>query len=235
MIAIKIKVNTSDLSISKTKELIFDYQAISFSTQIKLLPNQHYFLLGVTATGKYTFLEAIHYAALSKGLSSVFVLQEPYLFNQSLGQNLFLNIDLTAENKELAISLLHLFELDSLAGNSEELLELAVGEKGKKLSGGQVKRLHMIRSLLFDYDLILWDDPFSALDVMTEKKVLTELTGNFDKYFKNKILILTTHRQSTLKYFNNSIFCTREELLMGNLTEPNFKSKVDNFFKSQKS
>ena len=40
-----------------------------------------------------------------------------------------------------------------------------VGEKGRKLSGGQRSRVALARAIYEDADLYLLDDPFSAIDV----------------------------------------------------------------------
>lgn len=223
----------SKFKTNQDQEYIFDYKTKYWNQEIKFSKNNQYLLIGATASGKSTFLESIHFNALASGLSSVLVPQEPYLFNQTLEQNLFLNHVVTDEKRTLANSLLKLFDLNDLASTEQDLLQLEVGEKGKKLSGGQVKRVHMIRSLLFDYDLILWDDPFSALDVITERKILLELTTNHN-FLKDKILLLTTQRQSTLKYFQKAYFCTRDSIVFGSLSDQVFKEKVDLFFKNLK-
>lgn len=222
--------NGSKVEINNDKGLLFHYKAKSFDQQIILPISTQYLMIGSTASGKSTFLESLHYTSLKENVSSVYVPQDPYLFNQTLGNNLFLNLEMNNESIQKALKLIDVFELRTLCNSQEDILSLLVGEKGKKLSGGQVKRLHMVRSLLFDYELILWDDPFSALDVLTEKRILTELFTNFSTYFAGKIFMLTTHRRSTVKYFNEIIVCTRQGIELGKITDPLMKIKMDNFF-----
>jgi ATP-binding cassette subfamily B multidrug efflux pump len=221
----------SNIGVNNHSTLSFNLVNQNLNQNINLQIGGHYLLIGATASGKTTFLETLHYAALNQKMSSILVPQDPYLFNQNIEENLFLHIPMNKDLKLKALHLLKVFDLQDIASSDEELLSLAVGEKGKKLSGGQVKRLHMIRSLLFDYDLIIWDDPFSALDVITEKKILTEILIHNPTYLEGKMLLLTTHRMSTVKYFNSLIYCTRQEIQLGPMSDSHLKNKVDEFFK----
>ena len=58
---------------------------------------------------------------------------------------------------------------------SRELLILPLGENGKRLSGGQIKRMCLIRTLMGNAKFIIWDDPFSSVDLILEKKIMDEL------------------------------------------------------------
>ena len=46
-----------------------------------------------------------------------------------------------------------------------------IGERGVTLSGGQKARLSLARAVYQDSDMILMDDPISALDADVRKKV----------------------------------------------------------------
>jgi len=65
-----------------------------------------------------------------------------------------------------------------------------IGEKGINLSGGQKARLSLARAVYADKDLILLDDPISALDANVKKKIFKNLLLN---HLKNKTRILVTH------------------------------------------
>jgi ATP-binding cassette subfamily B multidrug efflux pump len=194
-----------------------------------------YVFFGPTAIGKSYYFERLHASALNSNVRSVLVSQEPYLFDQTLRDNLFLYKNATEEELSRARLLLKVFELDDLAQSHEDLLMLHVGEKGKKLSGGQVKRLHMVRSLLFDYELLLWDDPFSAVDVISEKNILKRLFSTESEFLKGKVLILSTHRYSTVKNFSKAMLCTKEKIIFGSLDSQEFVERVSLFFKINKS
>ena len=46
-----------------------------------------------------------------------------------------------------------------------------IGEKGINLSGGQKARLSLARAVYANKDIVLMDDPISALDPNTRKKI----------------------------------------------------------------
>ena len=69
-----------------------------------------------------------------------------------------------------------------------------VGERGAKLSGGQIQRLGLARALYKDAEVIIFDEATSSLDYETEKLVIDEL-NHLDK---NLTIIIVTHRLNTL-------------------------------------
>jgi ATP-binding cassette subfamily C (CFTR/MRP) protein 4 len=46
-----------------------------------------------------------------------------------------------------------------------------IGERGVNLSGGQKARVSLARAVYADRDIILMDDPISALDANVRKKI----------------------------------------------------------------
>ena len=71
------------------------------------------------------------------------------------------------------------------AGDSTE-----IGEKGINLSGGQKARVSLARAVYSEAEIILMDDPISALDANAKKKIFKEV---FQGLLKNKTRILVTH------------------------------------------
>ena len=65
-----------------------------------------------------------------------------------------------------------------------------IGEKGTTLSGGQKLRVSLARALYADRDLIILDDPLSALDAHVGKFIFKE---TICKLLKDKTRILVTH------------------------------------------
>lgn len=191
-------------------------------------------LIGDTGIGKSYVLENYCDYLKTKGVSFSFIQQEPFLYNDSVKNNIFLGLEETDERIELVKKCIKLFALDQLDESVEKVLALEVGENGKKLSGGQAKRVALIRSLISGVDFILWDDPFSSVDLILEKKILDELKS-LDA-LKEKTIIFTSHRLSTVRSCDWVIYLEKEkkEITMGNTKELfNQENIISEYFKKQ--
>ena len=111
--------------------------------------------IGETGSGKSYLLTRIATSFILNGRKVSMVQQEPYLFNDTIVGNIFLGKEVTNLEEQAAKELLVLFQLESLAANLDEVLKLEVGENGKRLSGGQLKRVALIRALLSGADVII--------------------------------------------------------------------------------
>ena len=78
--------------------------------------------------------------------------------------------------------------------SSKKGANLIIGERGSKLSGGQIQRLGIARALYHDSDIILMDEPTSSLDSVTESFILKTIK-NLKKY---KTIVLVSHKKSSL-------------------------------------
>ncbi|MDC2867629.1 ABC transporter ATP-binding protein [Bacillus sp. BP-3] len=79
----------------------------------------------------------------------------------------------------------------------------------KDLSGGMRQRVSFIRTLLTGGDLLLLDEPFSALDALT-KASLQEWLFEQWKYWQKTILFIT-HDVDEALYLSNRIFIVTEQ------------------------
>ena len=70
-----------------------------------------------------------------------------------------------------------------------------IGEKGINLSGGQKARLSIARAVYANRDIVLMDDPLSALDAHVKKKIFEQVLC---QELKDKTRILVTHALDTL-------------------------------------
>lgn len=115
------------------------------------------------------------------------------------------------ERHKIAKKMINLVELP------EELLKRYPAE----LSGGQQQRIGVARALAAKQDLILMDEPFSALDPLTREK-LQDLVKKLQKKY-NKTFIFVTHdmdealklsdRLVVMSYGNIEQIATPEEIL----------------------
>lgn len=65
-------------------------------------------------------------------------------------------------------------------------------KKVRELSGGEKRRLSILRALCADYDILLMDEPFTGLDAETKQKVIDYILHETE----GKIVILVTHNMS---------------------------------------
>lgn len=76
-----------------------------------------------------------------------------------------------------------------------EGLETKIGEEGLSLSGGQRQRLALARAVAAKPEILVLDDPLSALDVATEALVEEALRN----VLKNTTALIVAHRPSTVQ------------------------------------
>lgn len=165
-------------------------------------------LVAKTGHGKSELLIKIAEISKQRGIGISYVAQDPYIFNDSIERNIFLGKKETPEEVKEAQNVLSILGLDYLESNLEQLLKLEVGENGKRLSGGQAKRLCLVRSLMSEAPLLIWDDPFSSVDLLLEKEIILKLKKS--NVMKGKTIILTTHRLSTVRNSDNLVFLDKD-------------------------
>lgn len=73
--------------------------------------------------------------------------------------------------------------------------DLELADRGEGLSGGQKQSIALARALIGQPPIIILDEPTSAVDVETERRLM----ANLDAEFKDRTLILITHRPSLLR------------------------------------
>jgi ATP-binding cassette subfamily B protein len=73
-------------------------------------------------------------------------------------------------------------------------LDTRIGEQGMALSGGQRQRIALARAILARPDVLILDDPLSALDVHTEERV----TRALHQILAGSTALVVAHRPSTV-------------------------------------
>ena len=80
-------------------------------------------------------------------------------------------------------------------------IETNVGDKGVKLSGGQIQRIGIARALLNKPSVLILDEASNSLDVETEQKLLNSIRENLKKI----TIIMISHRDASLNMCNKII------------------------------
>jgi ATP-binding cassette subfamily B multidrug efflux pump len=121
------------------------------------------------------------------------VSQKPFLFADSIRVNVSMNHQLSDEE---IWNFLDLAGLKEDVKNFPDKLDTQLGEWGINLSGGQKQRLTLARALAAKPKILFLDDCLSAVDTITEEKILK----NLDSHLLDVTLVWVAHRKSTLKY-----------------------------------
>lgn len=118
--------------------------------------------------------------------------QKPFLFSGTIAENIALaKPDATDEEIK------HVAKMASIQAEIEAMadgFDTELREGGNNLSGGQKQRLTLARALLSGADILLLDDPFSALDMKTEVVV----RRNLKAHYGHKTMLLVTQRLTNL-------------------------------------
>lgn len=120
---------------------------------------------------------------------------KPQLLSDTIYNNIALGIseDISEVLKDVCFD----YDLENMVCGVDTL----VGNNGVRLSGGQQARIALARTLLNKNKIIILDDPFSAVDMKTEEKIIENLRNNY----KQSIIIIISHRLSVFKKINKVI------------------------------
>ena len=171
-----------------------EVQGILHNCSLSLNPGSITALVGATASGKSTLcnfiarhrdpdggeviirdqhqqglaLPKLDMAELRRSVQIVF--QDSFLFSATVRDNVKLaaqRLMMRPAGKPRAAA------ADEFVSQLSEGLDTIIGEKGVTLSGGQKQRLCLARALIVQPRLLILDDATSALDALTEAKVLS--------------------------------------------------------------
>lgn len=191
---------------------------------------EHVAILGRTGCGKSTLLQLLtrawdpaagEIAINNQPLASLsepalrasisVVPQRVHLFSATLRDNLRLASP-TATDDTLAAVLAQV-GLEKLLDESG--LNSWLGEGGRQLSGGELRRLAVARALLHDAPLMLLDEPTEGLDATTESQILDLL----ERVTREKTVLMVTHRLRGLSRFDRIIVMDNGQIIeQGNHT-----------------
>jgi len=191
---------------------------------LKVEAGQHIAILGRTGCGKSTLLQLLTRAwecqqgeirlngeALSQfdetalRASTSVVSQRVHLFSATLRDNLLLAAP-QASDEDLS-RVLTCVGLEKLLDDAG--LNSWLGEGGRQLSGGELRRLAIARALLHDAPLFLLDEPTEGLDAETERQVLDLLA----EVTKDKTVLMVTHRLRGLADFDSVIVMDNGQII----------------------
>ena len=124
-----------------------------------------------------------------------YVPQNVYLLDDTIKENIIFGKKTNDRNINSLSESIKSAQLENLISNLPNGLETIVGERGARLSGGQIQRIGIARALDNNPKLLIFDESTSALDTKTERELIKDII----KLKANKTLILISHRLSVLE------------------------------------
>lgn len=121
-----------------------------------------------------------------------YVFQDVFLFSNTINSNIAYS-EPEIEHQQIERAAMHA-QAHGFIQSLNEGYETIVGERGLGISGGQKQRVSIARALLRDAPVLVLDDSTSALDVNTERKLLTDIK----EYYPEKTLLIAAHRLSSV-------------------------------------
>ena len=119
-----------------------------------------------------------------------YVSQNSYLLDDTVKKNIAFGQNEREINENLVIRSLKTAQMDKWLEGTTNKLNTIIGENGKMISGGERQRIGIARTLYFNSEFIVLDEPTSSLDQETTNKFLEVLKifkkQNYNNDFTSK-------------------------------------------------
>ena len=214
---ITVKTKIKKIKINNLTHFYTDGTKIFENINFEINYDDKIALTGKTGSGKSTLINLMNGLLLpnkgeilindvklnNKNFSGQFgyVAQSVYLLDDTLLFNITFENDESKCNIERVNQLIEILNLKELVGSLDLGIKGIVGERGSKLSGGQIQRIGIARALYKQPSILFLDEATSALDESTEQSILNKIF----KEMQNQIVIFSTHRKKVLDYCNKII------------------------------
>jgi ABC-type multidrug transport system fused ATPase/permease subunit len=122
--------------------------------------------------------------------------QRPYVLDNTIAGNIAFG-DATP-NRDRILSLVRSLELEAWISTLPYGIDTEIGERGVRVSGGQLQRIAVARALYSDPEVLLLDEVTNQLDPATEATIFRSVV----KISPDKTIIMITHNQDLLGQFD---------------------------------
>ena len=205
----EMSVRFKDVSVTYPNSNIKALQDVTFEAKA----GESIGIIGKTGAGKSTLVQLLlRFIDPDKGILSInnidlrelnlreyreqigSVPQDVFLFSDSIANNISfgLKTDFTKDDVRWAAQQA---VIDENIQQFPEGYETMVGERGITLSGGQKQRVSIARAIIKRPSMLIFDDCLSAVDTVTEERIL----NNLRTLMQGKTTFLISHRISTVK------------------------------------
>jgi ATP-binding cassette subfamily B protein len=173
---------------------------------------------GRTGSGKSTFVDLflgllcptngkifVNNEDLQENLHSfrrdvAYVPQNIFLLNDTIKNNITINAD--SIDKNLLLEVCNLSCLSDFIEKLPDGINTKIGENSSNISGGQKQRIGIARALYKNKKILILDEATNALDKLTEKKIIKQLTNSNTN---TNTLLMISHDDSNFTEFDTII------------------------------
>lgn len=193
---------------------------------LKVLPGSHIAIIGESGAGKTTLINLLmrfykaqtgeikidnkaikEYELLSYRRRFGYVAQGNLLNSGTIWENLCYG---NSDAKEKAIhNAAKTAQIHEFISKLPQRYDSEIGERGVTLSEGQRQRLCIARALVNDPDILILDEPTSAIDNVTESSILLKLK----EVCANKTVFMIAHQQSCAKQADRIILIKNKKII----------------------
>jgi len=199
------------------KKICFKYdnsdKNIFIDLDLDIKKNSMIGISGVSGSGKTTFVNLItglikpnggqilidELQDINKDIPSWqskigYVSQSIFLFDGSIKQNIAFGAEDETIDQPKLLNAIKLSQLENFVNSLKNGVNTLIGENGAKISGGQIQRIGIARSLYRNNDILIFDESTNALDEQTERdffKSLLNLKGS-------RTMIIVSHNKENL-------------------------------------
>ena len=205
---------TKDLCFAYSRDLPFAVKGV----ELQMVPGERIAILGRIGSGKSTLLKLlsglyrpVRGSVIADGVdvqqiepadlrrNVLYVSQEARLFYGTLRENLKAGNRYVDDDTMVRVAAA--FGVHSFAAAHPRGYDLMIGEQGVGLSGGQRQAVALARAVLADPQILLLDEPTSAMDNATEQSVMQALL----QLGKEKTIVIVTHKLQLLSFVERVI------------------------------
>ena len=212
-------------------DVSFKYSSVSVQTlkniNLQIKQGERIGIIGKTGSGKSTFADIFmglikpnkgkilidNLPLSSKNINSwqsvlSHVPQNIFLTDSSIAENIALGIPKEKINMKLLMEVVKKSQLTETINSLEKKFDTIVGERGARLSGGQIQRIGIARALYKKPKILVFDEATSALDLDTANEIMETIRSLGDQI----TIIIIAHRKSLLKSCSKLIEISEAEI-----------------------
>jgi ABC-type multidrug transport system fused ATPase/permease subunit len=222
-----INKNNSDLILNvnsvefKNLSYIFNDGTKLFSSlNLKINPGDILGIIGPSGSGKTTlcdiilnlrqpseghiFFKSINNEIITANIEKkiAYVPQNHFITHGTIIDNIVYGEDTNNINFDKIYQILNLLDLHDLFMNYPYKLYTNISEASARLSGGQMQRLCIARGLYNEFDVLILDEPTSAIEESLEKLIIERIVS----YYCNKIIIIISHSSDVHDLCNKHLY-----------------------------